>query len=80
MDDFTILIIGSGSEEISKQFISSGASKVIIIVQDEDSLLTTRLNFSGDQNISVRLMEFDNTEFKDSTFDLISTTGSNFNF
>ncbi len=76
MTDFTILIIGSGSEEISKQFISSGAPKVIIIVQDEDSLLTTRLNLSGNQNISVRLMDFDNTEFKDSTFDLVYAQAS----
>ena len=76
VDDFTILIIGSGSEEISKQLISSGAAKVTIIVQDQESLITARFNLSGINNVSVRLMEFDNTEFKDSTFDLIYAQAS----
>ena len=76
LTDFTILLIGSGSEEISKQLISSGAAKVTIIVQDQESLITARFNLSGTNNVSVRLMEFDNTEFKDSTFDLIYAQAS----
>ena len=76
LTDFTILLIGSGSEEISKHLISSGAAKVTIIVQDQGSLITARFNLSGTNNVSVRLMEFDNTEFKDSTFDLIYAQAS----
>ncbi len=76
LTDFTILLIGSGSEEISKHLISSGAAKVTIIVQDQESLITARFNLSGTNNVSVRLMEFDNTEFKDSTFDLIYAQAS----
>jgi SAM-dependent methyltransferase len=76
VNNFTILIIGSGSEEISKQFLSAGASKIIIIVQDEDSLLITRFNLSGTNEVSVRLMDFDNTEFKDSTFDIVYAQAS----
>ena len=64
LTDFTILLIGSGSEEISKHLISSGAVKVTIIVQDQGSLITARFNLSGTNNVSVRLMEFDNTNLK----------------
>ena len=74
--DFSVLVTGSGCEEISKQFIERGSSEVVIIVQDDDSLLRTRMNLSGKKGISVRLMEFDNTEFKAATFDLFYAQAS----
>jgi ubiquinone/menaquinone biosynthesis C-methylase UbiE len=72
---FSILIIGTGCEEISRKLIEKEASKLIIIVDDNDSLLNSRLQLSN-SNISVRLMEFDNTDFKDSTFDLVYAQAS----
>jgi ubiquinone/menaquinone biosynthesis C-methylase UbiE len=72
---FSILIIGTGCEEISKRLFAKGVSKVIIIVEDNDSLLNSRLRLAN-SNISVRLMEFENTDFKDSEFDLVFAQAS----
>lgn len=74
--DLSILVIGEGSEEISKNFSSRGASKVIMLVQDEDSLLRARMNLSSSKEIFVKMMEFENTDFKDSSFDLIYAQAS----
>jgi SAM-dependent methyltransferase len=74
--DLSILIIGPGTEEISKRFLYGGASKVVIIVQDNDSILRTRINLSGEKEIQIRLMEFGNTDFRNSTFDLVYAQAS----
>ena len=72
---FSILIVGVGCEEISERLFAKGASKVIIIVEDYDSLLNSRLRLAN-SNFSVRLMEFQNTDFKDSEFDLVFAQAS----
>lgn len=74
--DLSILVIGTGTEEIAKRFLDNGASKVVIIVQDNDSILRTRINLSREKKIPVRLMEFDNTDFRHSTFDLVYAQAS----
>lgn len=71
-----ILIIGSNSEEIANIFIENKASSVIILVNDNDSLLRSRFLLSGNKNISVRMMEFANTDFKDSLFDIVYAQAS----
>ncbi len=73
---FAILVIGSGSEEISINFSSEGASKVIMIVDEEEPLLKSRLLLANKKEISVRLMDFDNTDFPDSNFDLVYAQAS----
>jgi ubiquinone/menaquinone biosynthesis C-methylase UbiE len=72
---YSILIMGTGCEEIALKLLDKEASKLIIIVDDNDSLLNSRLQLSN-SNISTRLMEFDNTDFKDSTFDLVYAQAS----
>ncbi|MHB1686946.1 MAG: class I SAM-dependent methyltransferase [Ignavibacteriaceae bacterium] len=78
-----ILIIGGGTAEIANEFLADPASQVIIIVEDNDSLLQTRLLLGSKENVSVRMMEFANTDFPDEIFDLvyaqasISNTGRN---
>jgi ubiquinone/menaquinone biosynthesis C-methylase UbiE len=74
--DKEILIIGSNSEEIAQIFIENKAGKVIIIVDDNDSLLRSRFLLSGSKVISVIMMEFSNTDFKDSSFDIIYAQAS----
>jgi ubiquinone/menaquinone biosynthesis C-methylase UbiE len=75
INGFSILIIGTGCDEIARKLLEKNASKIIIIVDDNESLLNSRLQLSN-SNISVRLMEFDSTDFKDSTFDLIFAQAS----
>ena len=71
-----ILIMGSNSEGIAEIFIENKAGTVIIIVDDNDSLLRSRFLLSGNKKISVRMMEFSNTDFRDSTFDIIYAQAS----
>src|ERR1039457_3978766 len=71
-----ILIIGSNSEEIAQIFIENKAGKVIIIVDDNDSLLRSRFLLSSSNVISLIMMEFSNTDFKDSSFDIIYAQAS----
>jgi ubiquinone/menaquinone biosynthesis C-methylase UbiE len=71
-----ILIIGSNSEEIAEIFVENKAEKVIIIVDDNDSLLRSRFILTNKKNISVRMMEFTNTDFREPTFDIIYAQAS----
>lgn len=70
------LIIGAGSEEISKMFLERGAGPVIQIVDDEESLLSSRFYLKDFKEISVRMMMFDNTDFPNDKFDIIYAQGS----
>jgi SAM-dependent methyltransferase len=76
LKDLSVLVVGEGSEEISKKISSQGPSKVIMLVQDEDSLLRARMNLSSSKEISVKMMEFENTDFKNNSFDLIYAQAS----
>jgi SAM-dependent methyltransferase len=76
VEEKEILIIGSNSEELAKIFIENKAGSVIIVVDDNDSLLRSRFLLSGNKKISVRMMEFTNTDFKDPTFDIIYAQAS----
>ena len=76
IEEKDVLVIGSNSEEIAEIFIENKAGSVIIIVDDNDSLLRSRFLLSGNKKISVRMMEFSNTDFRDSTFDVIYAQAS----
>lgn len=71
-----VLIVGAGSEAIAKSIKGNGAESVIIIVEDNDSLFSSRLILSGGKSVSVRMMEFDNTDFIGEKFDLIYAQAS----
>jgi ubiquinone/menaquinone biosynthesis C-methylase UbiE len=71
LNDRNVLVIGSGSEKIAEKMIKSGASSVELIVNDYDSLINSRLNLSNDSKVSVKMMDFDNTDFNAEEFDLV---------
>lgn len=76
IEDKSVLIIGFGAEKIADKFISDGANKVIIIVDDFESLMVSRLKISNRGNVSVKMMDFFNTDFSDKEFDLIYSQGN----
>ncbi|MGQ9644047.1 MAG: class I SAM-dependent methyltransferase, partial [Ignavibacterium sp.] len=76
LTDKVVLIIGPQSEKIGEKFIDVGAKSVNIIVSDYDSLVNSRLNIHKEKNISVRMMDYDNTDFADDTFDLVYSQAS----
>ena len=72
----SVLVMGAGSEDISKLFLKNKASSVIQIVEEEDSLLVSRLYLKDVKEISVRLMTFNNTDFSSERFDIIFAQAS----
>ena len=72
----SILIIGANAEFIGKLFLEAAANPVTIIIDDYDLLITARLAIKGSGDISVKFMEFTNTDFDNETFDIVSAQGS----
>lgn len=71
-----VLIIGANSEKIAEKMIENEASSVNIIVNDYDSLMNSRLNLEKDSKVSVKMMDFDNTDFDANQFDLVYAQAS----
>jgi len=76
INNMKILVVGAGCEEISKSLLINGALEVTIIVEDNDTLLNARLYLNNEKQIFVKMMEFDNTDFKDDSFDLVYAQAS----
>lgn len=66
-----VLIIGESSEKIAEKFIDEEAESVDIIVRDYDSLIQSRLKIEKNKNISIRINDFENTDFQENNFDII---------
>lgn len=73
-----VLIIGSGTFEITGFLNDLNPSEIIIIVRDYDSLINMRYENekSNLNNIKIKLMDFDNTDFRADFFDIIYAQGS----
>lgn len=76
LTDKDVLIIGAQSEKVGEKMIDAEAKSVTIIVNDYDSLINSRLNLHKVNNISIRMMDYDNTDFADDTFDLVYAQAS----
>lgn len=76
LTDKAVLILGPQSEKIGEKIIDAGAKSVNIIVSDYDSLINSRLNIPKEKNVSIRMMDYDNTDFDDDAFDLVYAQAS----
>ncbi len=72
----SVLVIGAGSEETAKIFHQKNAGEVYLIIDDEDSLIQSRFALSKIKEINIRLMDYDNTDFKSEKFDIVYSQGS----
>ncbi len=59
-----------------KNFLNNKARTVIIIVDDNDTLIRSRFILSARKKISVRMMEYTNTDFNDNSFDIVFAQAS----
>ena len=75
-DKKQILIIGANSEEIAIALQQFYDADVFIIVDENESLLKSRLLLSNTERISIRMMDFENTDFQKEKFDLIYAQAS----
>ena len=71
-----ILIIGANSEEIAIALQQYYDADVFVVVDDNESLLKSRLLLSKAERISARMMNFENTDFQKEKFDLIYAQAS----
>jgi len=71
-----ILVIGSNCEQIAQMFINAGANYITIILDEYDSLLNARYLLRNREEISVRLMDFSSTDFKNAVFDIVYAQAS----
>jgi len=69
------LTLGSASEEVVRLFAKESEEKAELIVEDYNSLMNSRLLVGEEENISVRLMDFEVTDFDKDEFDVIYTQG-----
>jgi ubiquinone/menaquinone biosynthesis C-methylase UbiE len=73
----SVLIIGTGTEKIAEIFIQQKAAEVYIITNDNESLIRARMVLPKEkENIFVRLMDYDNTDFRSEKFDIVYSQGS----
>ena len=72
----SVLIFGTGCEEIAEIFHQNNAGEVYLITDNEDSLFRARLALSAIKEINVRMMDYENTDFKAERFDIIYSQGS----
>ena len=76
LKDKDVLIIGSNSEKIAQMFLNAEANVVTIILDEYDSLLKARYLLKNNENISVRLMDSNSTDFNDAKFDIVYAQAS----
>jgi ubiquinone/menaquinone biosynthesis C-methylase UbiE len=84
MDNFTafvhpegknILVIGAGTESIAA-FFAQNRNNVFVIVDDQENLIRLRFLTAGVKDLSVRMMDFSNTDFRDEKFDVVYAQAS----
>ncbi|MEW6654250.1 MAG: methyltransferase domain-containing protein [Bacteroidota bacterium] len=72
----SILVIGSASEQLAVLLNTKYKATVDLIVEDYDSLMNSKLVLSGEESITVRMMNFDITDFSNEQFDLVYAQAS----
>jgi len=76
IDNSDVLIIGSNTELLAQLFLVEGVKSVSVIVDNHDSLVQSRYLLQNNKNISLKMMEFTKTDFKDISFDIVFAQAS----
>lgn len=76
VEGLKILVIGSSSELVALQLAKKSNTKVEVIVEDYDSFINSRLLLEGSDEVTVKVMDFEVTDFKDELFDLVYAQAS----
>jgi ubiquinone/menaquinone biosynthesis C-methylase UbiE len=69
------LIIGPGCESIAVRFLEH-FGEVIMIVNDYDSLMQSKMKLKDKEQIKIKMMDYAHTDFEQDYFDLIYAQGS----
>ncbi len=71
-----ILVVGGMSELIAKRLHSKYKVNIELIVADFESLLNANLILDYEENIIVKMMDFERTDYENDSFDLIFAQGT----
>ncbi|MBN1301898.1 MAG: methyltransferase domain-containing protein [Melioribacteraceae bacterium] len=71
-----ILVVGSSSEIIALRLQNYSGNPVEMIVEDYDSFMNSRMVLSGKDDVILKIMDFEHTDYKDGYFDLIYAQAS----
>ncbi len=74
LSNLRILILGSGTVPIARQLGKN--NNVEIIVEEYESLMSTKLELDKKDNIIVKIMDFERTDYTNNKFDLVYVQGS----
>ncbi|MFA3783584.1 class I SAM-dependent methyltransferase [Melioribacteraceae bacterium 4301-Me] len=72
----SILVIGAASENIATLLSKKYGITVELIVNDYESLLNSKLLIENHPSINLKLMDYENTDYKNSSFELIYAQAS----
>ena len=76
LENFSVLVIGSASESVAQELAKITGVAVNLIVEDFDSLMTSNLIIDNHPDVSVKMMDFERTDFDNDSFDLVYAQGS----
>jgi SAM-dependent methyltransferase len=72
----SILVMGASSEMPALELANVYNVKIELIVEEYESLLNSKLVLKNDESINLKMMSFENTDYRDNEFDLIYAQAS----
>ncbi|MDP4174246.1 MAG: class I SAM-dependent methyltransferase [Bacteroidota bacterium] len=77
LNEKSILVIGANSELLAKRLYEQSKTKIELIVEDYESLINAELLIERSEGtVAAKMMAFENTDYLDSTFDLVYAQAS----
>ncbi|MCW8850031.1 MAG: class I SAM-dependent methyltransferase, partial [Melioribacteraceae bacterium] len=70
-----ILVVGAGTAVIVQKMMEMG-NNVELIVEDYDSLMNAKLELNSSEEIKVKIMDFERTDYLSERFDIVYVQGS----
>lgn len=71
-----VLVLGSFSEIAANKIVNKFGSNIDIIVEDYESLINSKYIIRNSQNIDVKMMSYDSTDYSKDCFDLVYAQAS----
>lgn len=74
--DKSILLVGGESVPVALKLKEAGAGRVELIVEDYESFINSSLLLDENSDLTIKIMDFANTDFEKNSFDLVYAQGS----
>lgn len=71
-----ILIIGTFSEQVAQKFAELSKETVNVIVPDFNSLMASKVIIKESENIKIKIMDYERTDFESNEFDFVYAQAS----